>query len=80
MTLEHKPINTHGSNWIKICESCRHEFQVGEVRHEWRMQFDSSEYLNGSFWTRHCEECFTRVLNEWKNDMTSMLDKLEERR
>lgn len=77
MTIEHKSITTRSNTYDKKCDTCGHVFRSGDLRHEWRLQFKSSYYLSGSFWTMHCEECFPEVLNIWRHDISDMLDNLE---
>lgn len=82
MTIEHRVISTRltHSYWSKKCDRCSHEFKSKELRHEWRMLIDSSNYLSGSFWIIHCEDCFSKTMIEWRDALIVKIAEVESKR
>ena len=78
--MEHKIIRTrrHGDQgWCYSCVTCSHEFEDGEDRHEWRMNLSNqTKYHAGSFWNRHCHECFVKNMIAWRDQLNEEINSL----
>ena len=62
--IQHKIIKTGNTVWKRNCMSCKHEFESGEDRHEWRTFItygkDNNTFQVNGWWTTNCHECFVR--------------------
>ena len=81
--MEHKIIRTRRSSidngWYYGCVTCGHQFEDGEDRHEWRMSLSSqTKYHAGSFWNRHCHECFVKNCISWRDTLTEEIEAIPE--
>ena len=79
--MSHKIIKTHlrtkDDTWRICCSTCKHKFDDGEDRHEWRMflpAIDFAKYRNGSFMTTHCHECFAKTMLIWQRTITEEIE------
>ena len=75
--MQHKIIRT-GEGWGQHCNCCGKEIDIGEDRHEWRMQLTSRKFHNGMFWTTNCHECFVKTVISWRDTLTEEIEAMPE--
>ena len=70
--LEIKRIK-YTSGYQNQCATCSHEFEVGEIKTQWRLGLPTSNsYLRGQFWTIQCAECLERTKLDWIESLASI--------
>ncbi len=61
-----KYITQHKGAYYNKCDTCEHEFKVGENKYKWRLGLPTStNYLRGQFWTQQCRECLITTKQRW---------------
>ena len=66
LILEHKIVICAGGHYNN-CQSCQRGIPNGEPKHLWRMYTPNhNSWHRGSFWTKHCDECYKQCITDWK--------------
>lgn len=77
-TLDYRPVKHRGSSYCYSCISCGHEFDSGEIKHNWRLRLsNSNKYHHGSFLTEQCSECLLKTCDLWIDSLMTLKENVK---
>lgn len=72
--IEHITVKCAGGQY-NTCQDCQRGIPDGSLKHLWRMYLPNrNSWHRGSFWTKHCDECYKKSIIQWKETLETEIN------